>query len=553
MKASTPLSLSLLLAASYNLVDAARLSVHARPRHRRVGGGSGIGRRASVVGNTSVGDAGDIEYTTDITLGGKKFTVQIDTGSSDLWVAGTVPNTKSTGHVTKVQYAVDSVEGNILTSALEFAGYTVDDQAFISVPVSSQDPDGQGLIGLGPNTGSQVRTSLGSPSGDAVLDRIFQQNTTTPNYITILLGRIRDPTDPPTGDLTVGELLPGYEKVTSQPKLPVSVVARDNAGNQHWQILLDADGIIGPAGDNVIEEMNIETVVGSTSNDKQLTVVLDTGYSLPQVPSRVAEAFYKNVPGASLVNRPDLNGDIWELPCDKEVNITFKFGGDSFHIHPLDTNLDLNLTNSQGQHVCVGAFQPMNAQDGTTYDMIFGMAFCKRSYLRVLAPPTIADTASCLSSPTLPHPLTVRNAYTYINFGDFVDGSTSSTADPYVQLLPTTNDTAEAHADFVRVRGNSPWTPSGATLGERLHARLPLIIGLSAAAGVVLLLAFAACCYFSRRDKRRRVAFFRSATYQQLHEPAPPEAHDLHLVNNHGGQQPPAYQPGYSNPWDARY
>ena len=104
----------------------------------------------------------------------------------------------------------------------------------------------------------------------------------------------------------------------------------------------------------------------------------------------------------------------------------------------------------------------------------------------------------------------MRNAYTYINFGDFVDGSSSSTADPYVQLLSTTNDTAEAHADFVRVRGNSPWTPSGATLGERLHARLPLIIGLSAAAGVVLLLAFGACCYFSRRDKRRRVAFFRT-------------------------------------------
>ncbi|KAI0662199.1 acid protease [Cubamyces menziesii] len=525
MKASTPLSLSLiLLLSSYDLVNAARFSIHARPKQRRISGGSRFDRRASVVGNTSVGDVGDVEYTTDITLGGKKFTVQIDTGSSDLWVAGNVPNTKNTGHVTKVQYAVDSVEGNILTSTLEFAGYTVDDQAFISVPVSSQDPDGQGLIGLGPNTGSQVRTSLTSPAGDAVLDRIFQQNTTTPNYITILLGRIRDPTDPPTGDLTVGELLPGYEQITSQPKLPVSVVARDNSGNQHWQILLDADGIIGPAGDNVIEEMNIETVVGSTSNDKQLTVVLDTGYSLPQVPTRVAEAFYKNVPGSALVNRPDLNGEIWELPCDKEVNITFKFGGDSFRIHPLDANLDLNLTNSQGQHVCVGAFQPMSAQDGSTYDMIFGMAF-------------------------------LRNAYTYINFGDFVDGSSSSTADPYVQLLSTTNDTAEAHADFVRVRGNSPWTPSGATLGERLHARLPLIIGLSAAAGVVLLLAFGACCYFSRRDKRRRVAFFRS-TYQQLHEPAPPEAHDLHLVNNHG-QQPtgfqPGYQPAYSNPWDARY
>ena len=168
MKASTPLSLSLiLLLSSYDLVNAARFSIHARPKQRRISGGSRFDRRASVVGNTSVGDVGDVEYTTDITLGGKKFTVQIDTGrcvsklcfrvilftlrSSDLWVAGNVPNTKNTGHVTKVQYAVDSVEGipypshartrtilntvanlpgNILTSTLEFAGYTVDDQAF---------------------------------------------------------------------------------------------------------------------------------------------------------------------------------------------------------------------------------------------------------------------------------------------------------------------------------------------------------------------------------------------------------------------------------------
>lgn len=45
----------------------------------------------------------------------------------------------------------------------------------------------------------------------------------------------------------------------------------------------------------------------------------------------------------------------------------------------------------------------------------------------------------------------MRNVYILINFGDFVDGSTSSVADPYIQLLPTTNP-ALAHADFVTAR-----------------------------------------------------------------------------------------------------
>ncbi|EJD00446.1 uncharacterized protein FOMMEDRAFT_63163, partial [Fomitiporia mediterranea MF3/22] len=45
----------------------------------------------------------------------------------------------------------------------------------------------------------------------------------------------------------------------------------------------------------------------------------------------------------------------------------------------------------------------------------------------------------------------LRNTYLLINFGDFIDGSNSSVADPYIQLLSMTDPTA-AHADFVSVR-----------------------------------------------------------------------------------------------------
>ena len=62
----------------------------------------------------------------------------------------------------------------------------------------------------------------------------------------------------------------------------------------------------------------------------------------------------------------------------------------------------------------------------------------------------------------------VRNAYTLIDYGDFVEG-TKNTADPYVQFLPITNDTAAAHADFVKVRlggvdSVEPFTNSGSLL-----------------------------------------------------------------------------------------
>lgn len=70
--------------------------------------------------------------------------------------------------------------------------------------------------------------------------------------------------------------------------------------------------------------------------------------------SSVAEAIYGDVPGAELVKDTDL-GEVWTIPCDIEINISFKFGGKDIPIHPLDTSLDLNATDDSGSRVCLGA------------------------------------------------------------------------------------------------------------------------------------------------------------------------------------------------------
>jgi hypothetical protein len=74
-------------------------------------------------------------------------------------------------------------------------------------------------------------------------------------------------------------VLPGYEGVSSQPKLPVTSVMVP--GNQHWMTLLDENGIIGPDG----QPITIKTQVTNTSYPNNATVVFDTGFTLPQVPS----------------------------------------------------------------------------------------------------------------------------------------------------------------------------------------------------------------------------------------------------------------------------
>ncbi|EIN07494.1 acid protease [Punctularia strigosozonata HHB-11173 SS5] len=483
----------LLAGVAVQHVAAARIAMHAREA------GARLRRRGNIFGQSTLTDSSDFSYYTNITLNGDSFSVLIDTGSSDLWVAGSVSNANDTGYTSGVTYAVGSVSGPVMTADLEFAGYTVKSQAFLQVDPSSDNPSGTGLIGLGPNNGSNIfETTNGLSSADAPLDRIFRQNTSTPNFLTVLLGRKDDPSDPWPGDLTVGEYLAGYEDVQNQPHLEVTQVAIDESGNQHWQTLLDEDGIIGPNG----KKITTTSTVNDTTTPKQLNVVFDTGFSIPQVPKAVADAIYGDVSGAKLQNVSGI-GSIYVLPCKTELNLTFVFGGKNFSIHPLDVVLDA-LSDSDD---CVGAFQPMSTDTGGLFDAIFGMAF-------------------------------LRNAYLLVNFGDFVDDA-NTTADPFVQLLSVTNDTAEMHKDFVKVRSSSSSSSSSSGKSWFDQHRKAIIIAIIVVAAVVAV-------FFLSRSRRSRGlktgtgAGLRpggATSYIPLSTPAPPAATDLHY------SAPPAYQP----------
>ncbi|KIJ17962.1 eukaryotic aspartyl protease [Paxillus involutus ATCC 200175] len=526
MRSSSLLPLSLLGAVSGS--HAAHLQLSGRTESSP----AELQRRGSMTGTiVQLGDSQNVQYMTNVSLNGAPFSVMIDTGSSDLWVSAPVPGAVSQNYHASVSYASGEAQGGVMSATLDFAGFSIESQYFIEAPSANATDGASGLIGLGPSSGSNVRFGGGSAAANPPLDRIFTSNSSVSPFIAILLQRSDDPEEPYPGDLSVGEVLSDYQDIYNQPKHPVTTVSL--SGGQHWQTLLDVNGIIGPNG----KPISISTQV-TGAKSQNATVVFDTGFTLPQVPPNVAQALYGDVPGSVLTNISGL-GEIWALPCDQEVNATFLFAGVEFPIHPLDLNFDGLDLQTNGKTFCVGAFQPYSfdiVEEGEVFfDMILGMAF-------------------------------LRNAYMLINFGNLVNAATPSSDTAYIQLLPMT-DAAKAAQDFLSVRQNGTGYAEPDDLGILLHStpvttgsRSPLASWVVSviAGGVILfiLIMLCACCCCRRRRAKTTVVVpvnvwtgYSVQSYRPIYEPSPQAATDMHVP---APAYTPTYVPEYKTAWDSR-
>lgn len=226
----------------------------------------------------------------------------------------------------------------------------------VKVETSKDSPltAGQGLIGLGPSSGSNVFKLLNdTDTGLAPLDSIFRQNTSTPNFLSITLSRDlgtqgNDIVSISSGQLSIGSVIEGFESITSQRKLPVPV---DPYKQQHWLTFLDADGFTGPDGQTV----TTLTAFSDSLGPHQLKTVFDSGFSLPQVPGYLSDAIYGRVPGAVFVDDSSSPPGYWTVPCNYELNVSFVFGGVRIPIHPLDLTVPFDSSsNIIGNNTCMG-------------------------------------------------------------------------------------------------------------------------------------------------------------------------------------------------------
>jgi saccharopepsin len=511
------LSFSVLLATVALTTHASKVPV------RRIKRPSTFLQKRDSSANDSVSTVQDLIYIADITLGGVEYPVQLDTGSSDLWIKSSsspLPNSNQTSTTHNITYGIGWAYGTVSYASVDFAGVNISNQAYLNAsqannPALSYGADG--IAGLGFTSLSTIDSLLnssGSSSGRSLLYNMFIQNPSEPNFIAFALERSTDDnadSDDVQGYFSVGEYDPKYTAVTNQTSIPTWPTVSPT----RWSLLLEGYMI---GSDNT----NVPTTQVADAPSNRAVVVLDTGTSWSYAPSDVCDIIYGGVNGAQYSSALGQ----WVLPCDAEIDMALQFNGQVFPLHPLD----LNVKNPADDSQCLGTFVPSSFA-GEDFDWLLG------------------DNV-------------LRAVYSVYDFGDF--DSNGELINPFVKLLSLV-DPNEASQDFVKARGGTAntgitYNQSNSTAGApsvtsvdlstevaetlaKIGTYFPAILAIVALNALVLLalavLGFVFLCRRVKKSKRQHILDARVRTPMGRMSPMPMNVRDSSAT----AAEPHTYEP----------
>ncbi|KIM38854.1 hypothetical protein M413DRAFT_447551 [Hebeloma cylindrosporum] len=372
----------------------------------------------------TLGNIRDFRYVANITINNVEVQVAIDTGSTDLWVIppNGIGEFNDTGIAIELLYGDGSygTKGTIGVSPFQFGTYHIDKQAFMDATSSiiggMQEEGIYGLMGLSFDfsTASPINRKIKALYGNdatwgrSVLQTIFAQNASEPNFIAIDLARTDDLEDTGGGSLLIGAYDDKYAAVAQQPKLP-----QYPKGGDRWTTLLEGISVGGKA---VAVQSTIPGVPAGSAQ-----ALLDTGDPSSIFPVSIHDAIYSSIPGAALYS--DDTGRTWIIPCNTTTEVELQFGGEKYAIHPLDLSTISDPLTIDGKDwvACVATFKAADNWGEGDFDLSLGDTF-------------------------------LRNVYAVFDFGDTPSGG--STQEPFMQLLSQI-DSAKAVAQVASIRGKT--------------------------------------------------------------------------------------------------
>ncbi|PCH36226.1 acid protease [Wolfiporia cocos MD-104 SS10] len=399
------------------------IPVSARARDPQVRREYGSGVRPHVmkmygIQHQDVENFQDTVYATNLTIGGQELLIQLDTGSSDLWV--NLPNdqieiTNITNITAQETYGIGAVTGPIAFANVSLGPHFVPDQAFINATNATDfgtifGDNVRGILGLSFDLGSTVAVEIAinynSSIGRSFISNLFAQNESMPHLFTVQLGRTSDPEYVTEGIFTIGEYVNELAAVAEQPQLPRFPNSDDVNTPPRWSTVMSGMTVNGQPF-----QFNASGVPGTPNGS--VVAVLDTGFTFPPIPAAAVDFIYSSIEGATFDN----SSGFWIVPCENSTQLEFQFGNQSIPIHPLDITEVTELNNAT---VCVNTFRPTTFPVNDQFDIILGDAFLK-------------------------------NVYASFNYGNW--SAENPNAIPFIQLLSTTNLTA-AFDEFAQVRSS---------------------------------------------------------------------------------------------------
>ncbi|KAG0697806.1 aspartic peptidase domain-containing protein [Suillus ampliporus] len=314
----------------------------------------------------SVTSESDLEYLSKVNVGGHDFNLVLDTGSSDLWITGQqIKINKSTSDKLNLTYGIGSASGNIAYTTVRLGTYEVQNQAFLNVDTTYQQAT-DGILGLGFISLSGIAKKVNNKAARPIMASIFEQNSSTPNFLALALERTNDQENTSGGAITIGEYDPRFKDISGATRYPLAP-----STSSRWTIALSGMQVNG-------HSVTLKSVVKGAKKGTAISLI-DSGTSLAYIPSNAVDAIYGAITGSVHIKTNGQN--FWITPCLSQANVSFSFGNDYFYINPLELTRPATFTDGGTQYtVCVSAFRPQLSGTGSDMDFLLGDIFMRNVY-----------------------------------------------------------------------------------------------------------------------------------------------------------------------------
>ncbi|KAH9015049.1 aspartic peptidase domain-containing protein [Lactarius pseudohatsudake] len=362
------------------------------PRGDGTGGPAGIVLPLNMVG----GGMYEAVYTVAVQVSNsnQNFSLQVDTGSSDLWIASTscssaaCSGTKgrqydpsvsgiAAGYDFSITYLAGDVTGPVYWDQLQVGGYNLSNQALAAATTVDSEPleyEFDGILGLALPLNSIIAHHIAPIDGNGRDGAPFSSNLfgITPvdsapasRFLSLSLSR--------PGSSAVPSLLGigrhPSELVPDPSKIQYSTLVSDHQGILFWEAEVRAITVY-------VNGTTLPVELGHSRSGNVFPVaVLDSGVPFILAATNIANGIY-----GALGIGPAADGQYY-VPCTTPLNMTITLDGQpEISLHPLDVTTESQSDPSSS--TCVGLIQTAGGQldTFTDVDLILGVAFLRNVY-----------------------------------------------------------------------------------------------------------------------------------------------------------------------------